>query len=288
MPELPEVEIITTELKKKIRKKKIKTVEVRNAGTVQLPVKNFKNKVVGRKVKNVLRRAKVGIIELTGDIYLLIHLKMSGQLVYYGPKGTVRAVGGHPIEEDFEKLPNKFTRVIFIFSDSSKLFFNDVRKFGWIKVVDRAGVGEFERGFGVEPLNHNWTKERFDKILKKYPKRNIKQLLMDQKLIAGIGNIYADESCFCASNKPTIKVKTLKRQEINRLFSCIPKILKKSIAYGGTSARDYVRSDGRLGSFGAQLKVYGREKEKCNKCGGKIKKIRLNNRGTHYCPGCQK
>ncbi len=287
MPELPEVETIVRELNKKIKNKRIKAVKIKIAKMVNLPVAKFNKKIIRKQVKEVSRRGKMIIIKLTGDIYLLIHLKMTGQLIYRQESGRIAAVGGHPIAEGLKDLPNKFTHAIFTFTDGSHLFFNDLRKFGWLKVVDDNQLSVVNKEYGIEPLTKDFTFKNFREVLAKYPRRKIKQLLMDQSKIAGIGNIYADESCFCAKIKPSRLVKSLKEKEIQDLFKCIPQVMRLSINKGGTSADSYVRTDGTPGGFIPYLKVYGRQGEKCKRCQGVIQKIKLNVRGTHYCSRCQ-
>ena len=213
---------------------------------------------------------------------------MTGQLIYCGQDGKIKAVGGHPVPEGLKNLPNKFTHIIFKFTDGSFLFYNDLRKFGWVKLVDSRQLLVVRREYGLEPLAKEFTLDKFKEILKKYPRRRIKQFLMDQKLIAGIGNIYADESCFYAKIKPTRIVESLTDKERKDLFSGIKKILRSAIVKGGTTFSDYVHTDGTKGGFVAYLKVYGRGGQQCKRCRGKIEKINLNGRGTHYCDRCQK
>lgn len=288
MPELPEVETIRRELNQKIKGKTIKDIEVKVPKMVNLPVAEFTSQVKGTRVKQVVRRAKLIILDLYGKYFLLIHLKMTGQLVFVPKSGKIVS-GGHPIK-NLGALPNKFSHIIFTFADGSKLFFNDIRKFGWIKLVEDSIYLSVRNEFGIEPLALEFTLEKFKATLHHFPQRKIKQILTDQTLIAGIGNIYADESCFCAGIKPTRIVKTLKEAEIKKLHRCIPKILKFAISKKGTSADNYVRTDGSLGGMVPYLNVYGREGEKCKRqgCRGIVKKIKLNGRGTHFCNKCQR
>ncbi|MFA6993065.1 MAG: zinc finger domain-containing protein [Patescibacteria group bacterium] len=163
-----------------------------------------------------------------------------------------------------------------------------MRKFGWLKLVSQKQLDAISGQHGIEPLTPAFTFLNFKKVLARYPNRKIKQLLLDQKLIAGVGNIYADESCFAARILPTRQIKTLKEKEVKLLFTAISRILKLSIKKGGTSADDFVRTDGTKGGFLPYLKVYGRGGQPCKVCRTKIEKIKLNGRGTHYCPRCQK
>ncbi|MFA6254710.1 MAG: DNA-formamidopyrimidine glycosylase [Patescibacteria group bacterium] len=293
MPELPEVETLRRELASVVRGKTIKSASVDWPKMVKpLTPKQFSQQLKGRKIIDVKRRAKILIIELSSDNFLLIHLKLTGQLIFRNKKSDIRnqklIVGGHPQKGGVVGLPNKFTHIIFDFTDGSKLYFNDLRKFGWIRLVNKQQVDKLISEFGVEPFDKEYTLVNFQTILKRYPNRKIKQILMDQTLLAGVGNIYADESCFCAKILPTRVVKTLKPEEIKRLFNCIPKILKFAIAKKGTSADDYVQLDGSQGGMLPYLKVYGRKGEKCARCSGVVQKIKLNGRGTHFCKKCQK
>jgi len=303
MPELPEVQTIVSELDKKIKNKTIKSVEVFKFKSVRPMNTKFVQSVKGRKVLGVARRAKMIIINLSGKKYLLIHLKMTGQLVFTDKKGK-GVSGGHPIpmpkgirqivaypmsgEIKDLGLPSKFTRVIFDFTDGSKLFFNDIRRFGWIKFVDEKLYREETAKYGLEPLSKDFTFKNFIVVINRYPNRKIKQVLMDQTLFAGIGNIYADEACFAARIMPTRPAGKLTDKEIHSLYLAIPKILKLAIKHKGTSADTYVRTSGEQGSMLKYLKVYGREGMSCLGCPGKVHKMKLAGRGTHFCPSCQR
>jgi formamidopyrimidine-DNA glycosylase len=201
---------------------------------------------------------------------------MTGQLIYRHKGGKVGAE------------PNKFTHAIFDFKDGSKLFFNDIRKFGYLILTDEKGLKEKEAEYGIEPLGREYTEKKFQELLKRKPSWKIKQFLMDQTLLAGIGNIYADEALFFSGVSPLRRVKDISAREIKKLFKAIPVILKKSLAKGGTSADNYVDAYGRPGGFVPYLQVYGREGKKCKKCPGKIVRIRIGGRSAHYCPQCQK
>ena len=286
MPELPEVQTVVNELRRKIKGKKIKRVEVRAERVAKPSSAVLRRQLPGKTIKQVERRAKMIVIDLVGDHNILIHLKMTGQLVYVAKSGH-KVSGGHPIGV-VGILPNKFSHVIIYFTDGSVLYFNDIRKFGWVRYAADSEKNLEKGKYGVEPFDKGYTLDHFKTLLKKYPKRKIKQLLMDQALLAGVGNIYADEACFAARIRPTRPADSLKEKEIRDLYAAIPRILKFAISKGGTSADNYVRTDGTKGRMLNYLKVYGREGEKCQRCGGVVKKIRLGGRGTHYCPSCQK
>lgn len=288
MPELPEVETLRRELSIAIRGKIIKSALVNWPKMVKpLTPAKFSQKIKNKKIITVSRLAKILKIELSGGLFLIVHLKLTGQLIFQAKKGG-SVVGGHPQKGGLENLPNKFTHIIINFKDDSKLFFNDLRKFGWMRIITKQEFNRLESQFGVEPLNKSFTAAKLKETIKKYPRRKIKQILMDQKLIAGVGNIYADESCFCAGIIPSRLAGRLKAKEINKLHQCLLRILRLAIAKRGTSADTYVQLDGRPGGFVPYLKVYGRRGQPCKKCGRLIERIKLNGRGTHFCHYCQK
>ena len=196
--------------------------------------------------------------------------------------------GGHQISSSDLLVPNKFTRVIFTFSDGSQLFFNDLRRFGYMKIVTKAEKEKiWEKDFGIEPLTKEFKFEKFKELFAKRQVK-IKAFLLNQKIVAGIGNIYADEICFCARILPWRKVSGLKKEEIKKLFLCSNSVLKRALKNRGTTFKDFVDGVGKSGKHLNFLNVYGRTGEKCRRCGKIIKKTKHAGRGTHYCPGCQK
>jgi len=308
MPELPEVETIRKELKTALVGKTIKSVEAKVPKLIKpLSAAAFNNALKGRNIADVLRRAKIIVIKLSDSKYLIVHLKMTGQLIYVPQSGKIIS-GGHAnpllVHQDPEdnkkilrdqfsfamnfELPNKFTHIIFDFTDGSKLFYNDLRKFGWMKIVDQAGLNKLHDELGVEPLEREFTWEKLKSIINRYPNRKIKQILMDPALLVGVGNIYSDESCFCASLNPFRIGKKIKDAEIIKLYSCIIRILKLAIAKGGTSADTYLQLSGKPGGFAPLLKVYGREGERCKRCSGIVERKKIGGRSAHFCPKCQK
>ncbi|MBQ6605966.1 bifunctional DNA-formamidopyrimidine glycosylase/DNA-(apurinic or apyrimidinic site) lyase [Candidatus Saccharibacteria bacterium] len=282
MPELPEVETIRRGLEKRILNKKIIQVKV-------LEKKSFigeAEEVLGRKIEKLGRRGKALIIELSGGESFLIHLRMTGQLIYIGRE---RFAGGHPNESFVEELPNKQTRVIIEFSDGAKLFFNDQRKFGFIKVVKTEKIEEeaFIRKLGKEPWEI--TVEEFYEKLKRHKNSAIKAVILDQEVIAGLGNIYADEALYFSGIRPTRKAGEISKLEAKRLILGAKTVMERSLEAGGSTIKNYVKADGTRGNYlDLFAKVYGRGGEKCEKCGGEIKKIKVGGRGTHYCEECQK
>jgi formamidopyrimidine-DNA glycosylase len=286
MPELPEVETIKRELAKKLTGKIISGVDILWNKTVAPTLPSYFTKlIVDKKVISLERRAKMLLIHLSGKISLAIHLKMTGQLIFVPQKGQIIS-GGHPTND--VQTPGRHTRLIFHFKDKSNLYFNDLRKFGWVRILDEKLKKYLKNDVGIEPLSPTFTVVNFKKILKKYPNRTVKQILLDQKLIAGIGNIYADESAFLSHVLPMRKAKTLTENEITDLHKNIITVLQLSIQKKGTTSKNYLRSNGKKGGFVPYLMVYGRNKEICKKCNTLIEKIKHAGRGTHYCPTCQK
>ncbi|MDD3735244.1 MAG: bifunctional DNA-formamidopyrimidine glycosylase/DNA-(apurinic or apyrimidinic site) lyase [Candidatus Pacebacteria bacterium] len=282
MPELPEVEIISQGLDKSLKGKSFSKIQILD-----------KNRFIGnpnillnKKIKKVYRRAKLVIFEFEKDIYLLAHLKMTGQFIYID--GKKKIAGGHISPELVEKVPNKHTRIIFFINKDQILYFNDLIRYSWLKIVNKKEIDNIlKKEFGVEPLSEEFNIEVLKEIIKKSKNSNIKRVLTDQKKIAGIGNIYSDEILYNAGINPQRKAQSLTAQEIKRLFNSIKKVLLFAIEKEGSSIKNYVNSEGKRGTMQDYLKIYGKDGEKCKKCGSIIKKIKLNGRGTHFCPNCQ-
>lgn len=282
MPELPEVETIKIGLQKKIINLQIKTIEIINKKTLHGNVKD----VIGGEVVKVWRAAKMLGIDLNNGKSILFHLKMSGQIIYQDEKS--RFAGGHPTQDMKLEMPNKSTCVVFTFSNNTKLFFNDQRKFGWIKVVDTNKVSEAFKGLGPEPLEKEFTPTVLKERLLRHKNWPVKVILMDQQTISGIGNIYAAEACFDAGLDPRVKVFELSDQDYENLHKGIIRSLKDGIKYGGSSRANYVNAEGEKGLFLDYAFVYGRKGEPCRKCATLIEKIELGGRGTYFCPKCQR
>jgi formamidopyrimidine-DNA glycosylase len=278
MPELPEVETIRSQLEKLIVGKKIIEIDVSLPKMVKLPLDKFRKIVIGSKIKSIARRAKILIFKLSNDWSVLIHLKLSGRLIFRKKNEPLK-------EED-----KKWNHLIYYFSDASRLFHNDLRQFGYVKLIETDKLDEFfkEKKLGPEPLKKDFTLNVFSTILKRKPKTKIKQFLMNQKNIAGIGNIYSTEILFLAGIHPLRKIADLKPNEIRKIFKAIKKILNEAVRFHGASADTYLDARGKKGKYVPRLKVYGREGEKCKKCGGIVKRIKIGGRSAHYCPTCQK
>jgi formamidopyrimidine-DNA glycosylase len=230
----------------------------------QLAKKIVGKKLNGKKIVGVRRRAKVLMIDFSDGSSLIFHLKLTGQLIFNGERGP-------------------HTRQVFKFGDGSRLVFNDTRKFGWWREVKNTKA--IEKGLGPEALEVDL--KTFQDNLAKRPNARIKPLLMDQKFIAGIGNIYSDEILFASRVHSLRRVETLKDNEIKAIHQNIKKILQKAIQYRGTTEQYYRDACGREGRYYNQLKVYQREGEKCPRCGAIIKRIKLGGRSTRFCPKCQ-
>ena len=289
MPELPEVETIRRDLNRAIIGKTIAGLKIKNTGTIKpKTAQQIKKDLLGTTIIKTARRAKILILTLDTDQQLLIHLKMTGQLIYQPRKVKNLIIGGHSQKDGLINLPNRFTRAIFEFSDGSVLYFNDLRKFGWLRVASGAELDEIKRKHGPEPLSNDFTLPYFETLLKRYVRRPIKTLLLDQKLIAGLGNIYVDESLFLAKILPNRQAGLIKKPQTAKLFAAIIATLKLAIRKKGTSARNYRRADGGEGGMLKYLNVYGRGGKPCRVCRTQIKKTKLAGRGTHFCPRCQK
>jgi len=277
MPELPEIETIKRQLNNLVVGKKIKKIEIRLPKIVQLmaPIK-FKSLFQGTTIKKISRRGKVLIIGLNNNYSLVIHLKLTGQLIY------IKTLKHSNIKT--------FTHVVYYFDDGSALLHNDIRQFGYVRPIRTSELDKYfsDQSFGPEPLEKDFTPKKFIELLKHKPNQKIKPLLMDQTFISGIGNIYSQEICFCAKILPTRLVKTLTDKDIKNIYKCLKQILKNSIKYRGTSSDTYLDAQGKKGDYVPRLKVYGREGKKCFRCGGMVKKITLAGRGTSYCPSCQR
>lgn len=278
MPELPEVETIKRGLCQFIVKKKL-------IRTTILCAKSFIGEPVTGVVKDIRRFGKALIIDLDNQKSLMIHLRMTGQLIYDGKE---RYAAGHPSENFTAKLPNKQTRVVLEFNDGV-LYFNDQRKFGFIKVLPTSEVEEdaFIKKLAPEP----WTisVDELYKKLQRHKNSAIKPTILDQTIICGLGNIYADEALFASKIHPERKCGTITRKETELLIENAKDVMEKSIASGGSTMATYVKADGTRGDyldFFAQ--VFHKEGQSCPRCGTEIVKIKVAGRGTHICPHCQK
>jgi formamidopyrimidine-DNA glycosylase len=285
MPELPEVQTVVNDLNKVLTNKIIIEIKALDKKILAPSVIALTKQIIGQRLKGVRRRGKM-IIIAGNKHFLVFHLKMTGQLIFRSSKKII--AGGHPITSTGLNVPNKFTRLIFKFNDDSFLYFNDIRKFGWVKIVNRKDLSDIESAIGQEPLAKSFTLDIFNKLLIRRPKMLIKAFLLDQKLVTGLGNIYVDEVLFKAGVRPIRRVKTLTKLEKIKIFKAIPFILQKAILKRGTTFSNYLDGHGAKGGFVPFLQVYGRANKPCKVCGQLIKKTRVAGRGTHWCSYCQK
>lgn len=284
MPELPEVETVRRGLAQAMVGKKIKLVRISDTKTVRGSHGAFKKTLEGKKISGVDRRAKLLIFSLSDKKnFVLVHLKMTGQLIFENKKFLL--AGGHPWP-DIGELPNKYTRVTITFTDNSKLFFNDVRKFGYMQLVDQEGLDKILAQYGPETLLSSFSKETLTEQLASR-KISLKAALLHQGIVAGIGNIYADEICFVAGVRPSRSVNKLTATDMARLWRAMRAVLRQAIRYGGTTFQNFHDAQGQKGRFLTILKVYGRGGQPCVKCGRVLKRTVLAGRGTVYCDHCQ-
>lgn len=287
MPELPEVETTVRDLKKEILGKKILDIWTDSKKLIKMPFEKFKKEIKGRKIENIWRRGKNIIFDLDFEKFLLIHQKLTGHLLL----GKWKIEKGKPmtlIKGALEDPVNQFIHIIFYLSDKRQLALSDLRKFAKVELLEKKELEKELKKLGPEPLEKDFTFEKFKEVLGKKKKGKIKEALMDQKVIAGIGNIYSDEILWKAKIHPLKDIKKLKEKDLKRIYLSMKEILKKAIELGGESISDYRRVSGEKGYFDKERKVYRREGEKCLLCGSKIKRIKLKGRSSYFCPSCQK
>ena len=287
MPELPEVETVRLGLTRLIIGQKIKGVTCDNPKSFPNSESDVSQFVVGSKIIAVRRRAKVLIIDLDSKYSLVIHLKMTGQLVFRGKESFG---AGHPTSSLIGSLPDRSTRVVITFTDDSVLFFNDQRKFGWMRLLPTIEVEniDFFKKVGPEPLTAEFIDKVFAERLMRRKNSNIKSVLLDQTVLAGVGNIYADESLWGAKIHPSTRVIDIPKSKIKDLHRELLYVLRLSIEKGGSTDRNYVDAEGKKGSYMTFARVFRRENQACPRCGSIIIKTRVAGRGTHICLKCQK
>jgi formamidopyrimidine-DNA glycosylase len=288
MPELPEVETIRIGLDRLLPGLEIETVNFdwpKSFPNAESDVNIF---MIGAKIEMVRRRAKVLIIELDSKYSIIVHLKMTGQLVFVN--GETKFGAGHPNASLINALPDKSTRVTLIFAGGSKLFFNDQRKFGWMRLMPTNEIPnlDFFKKVGPEPLSADFdAKILFDRLQRR-KNSSIKAAILDQSVLAGIGNIYADESLWGAKINPARLVKSIPKSKIRTLYEEIVFVLQLSLEKGGSTDKNYIDAEGKKGSYLTFARVFRREGQPCSRCGTIILKTRVAGRGTHFCPVCQK
>lgn len=287
MPELPEVEMVRRQLADKIAGKTITDVEVRDWKSVGND-RYFVQQLIGQSIDNIDRKGKYLFFTLSGqDSYLIGHLKMTGRLIFQTPSGQREYGGGHALSTPQDQQPHKHTRIIFTFADGSHLYFNDMRKFGYINRATGTEVAAQKQALGIEPISQEYNFDDFRNVFANR-QTSVKAVLLKQSDISGLGNIYVDEACWRAKIRPNRTADNLSTSELKKLFSTTRSVLEDALKYGGTTFRDYVDTGGEAGNFTDKLAVFAREGETCQRCGELIEKHRVAGRGTHFCPGCQK
>ncbi|WP_239254972.1 DNA-formamidopyrimidine glycosylase [Listeria ilorinensis] len=273
MPELPEVENVRQTLEELVPGKTIDQVIVQVPKMIHgMEPDEFIHSLIGQTIEEVRRRGKYLLFDLT-NCTILSHLRMEGKFRLLNEQDEV----------------SKHTHIIFHFTDHTELRFLDVRKFGTMEITYKKGEEKTNsiQKLGPEPLSELFILTPFAEKLKR-TSRAVKTALLDQRLVAGIGNIYADEILFRAKVRPERTGASLSDPEVVRIYEETKNVLREAVALGGSTIRTYVNSQGQLGQFQEKLLVYGHTGEPCPICGTAIEKIKLNGRGTHFCPICQK
>jgi formamidopyrimidine-DNA glycosylase len=265
--------------KNRLPEKRYKNADVLYPRFIGMDAEKFKKIITGAQVKKVRRRAKLLILDLSNNFSIMCHLKMTGRLSF----------SQNSTQDGPSLAIDKHARVIYFFNDNSRLIHSDIRKFGYAKLMPTKDLDRMlAQEYGPEPFEPGFTENKFAEIIAAGPKQKAKQFLLNQKNIAGIGNIYADEILFFAGIMPDRRIFSLSKIEIKKLFTGIKKILTDAIKHRGSSISDYRDSSGKTGEYHLKLKVYGRGKLPCPKCKTTISKIKLSGRGTHFCSKCQK
>jgi len=310
MPELPEVETVRRGLHRLVIGRKITRIEHDTPKSFPNDAEDVKQFLIGAVITDVRRRAKVLMIDLSTRYTVVVHLKMTGQLVFVAPvvhlnrplqpelqgrantstiSEEIRFGAGHPSDSLIGKLPDRSTRVVITFEDDSHLYFNDQRKFGWMKLLPTAEVPDmaFMQKVGPEPLADDFTAKQFAERFKRRAKTSIKAALLDQTVVAGVGNIYADESLWGAKIHPKRLVASITPQEFEALYKELRSVMNLAIEKGGSTDKNYVNAEGKRGSYMDFARVFRREGLPCPRCGTTIIKFKAAGRGTHICPYCQ-
>ncbi len=290
MPELPEVETIVRDLRKKVLKRTFIDVWADTEKIIKKPQKfeEFKKEIKNKKILKIRRRAKNIIFELSGDYILLIHQKLTGHLLY--GKWQIKDKKWEPKNNEIlEDRVNTYIHLLFFLNNGLMLALSDLRKFAKVELWEKEEFYSSQdfKNLGPEPLDRDFTFNKFKEIFKNR-KDKIKQVLMDQKVIAGIGNIYSDEILWRSKIHPQKNISELEVLELKSIYQNIKKVLLLAIELRGESISDFRDLQGKKGFFDTERKVYQREGEKCSRCGSIIKRLKINGRSAHYCPNCQK
>ena len=288
MPELPEVEVVKKSLETKLSNLTIKKVKIINKKLRYNINSNKLHKLVNRKIVSIKRRSKYLLINFDKNLTLLAHLGMTGKFFIVEKKNKSYKTSFY---YDLSDKDTKHDHIYFYFNKKKKLIYNDTRKFGFMKILNssKVEINSHIKSLGPEPLSKKFNKKYFIEYIKN-KKKKIKDLLMDQKFVAGLGNIYCNEILFFSRINPKKKIEKIEINEIKKILHFTKKILRKSIEEGGSSIKDFINSDGSDGSFQQLFKVYGRLNQNCKKknCLGVIKKIYLSKRACFFCSKCQR
>lgn len=287
MPELPEVETVRRGLSTLLVGHIVESVSSDTPKSFPNASADVSQFLVGARVTDIRRRAKVLMIDLDTNYSLVIHLKMTGQIVY---RGAAVFGAGHPNDSLIGELPDRSTRVIFELNKGAKLFFNDQRKFGWVRLIPTIEIPniDFMKKVGPEPLEDSFTPELFVERLRRRKNTTIKAAILDQTVLAGIGNIYADEGLWGAKIHPAIRVRDVPENKLKKLFTELRLVLELSIEKGGSTDRNYVNAEGKKGSYISFARVFRKEGTPCQRHPDTlIQKIKVAGRGTHICSKCQ-
>ena len=287
MPELPEVEVVKKSLNRNIKNLTIKKVIIKTKKLRYLINKINLTKLQGKKIINIKRRSKYLIFYFDQKILLLVHLGMTGKFLIK-EKNKLKKTSFH---DTIYKNTSKHNHIIFILNKNKQLIYNDVRKFGFIKTVNSKKLSKnlHLKFLGPEPLSNNFNLNYFkERILKR--KRKIKDLLMDQKFVSGLGNIYVNEVLYFSKVNPSKNIFKISLHEIKNIIKFTKIVLKKSIKEGGSSIKNFENSDGKVGKYQQKFKVYNRANQSCKrvKCKSFIRRVIISNRSTFFCPDCQK
>lgn len=272
MPELPEVESVVQDIFPFVVGRTIKEVEVFSHRIIQTDEKKFLKEIMGATISHIERRGKYILIQLDSKKILVVHLRMTGGLIFSTPE---------------ESLTHSYIRIRFTLDDKNELLYVDSRTLGTMHLIESKEEIQGLHQLGPEPLSDEFSKEYLGKILER-KRGSIKGALLDQRIIAGLGNIYVDEALFLAGVLPNREALSLTKKEIEKLHKGIRKVISDALEKGGTTFRDYRNGKGESGQYQERLKVYGRDKKECVKCKSEIQKIRVAGRGTHFCLKCQK
>ncbi len=288
MPELPEVETVRLQLVSKVVGKTIVAIDVFHQKTVEHTV-DFASRLHNATIEHIDRIGKLLIFSFVdeADLFILAHLKMTGQFFFVDSTNAITGGGHSMTAADTRELPGRHTRVAFTFADGSHLYFNDMRLFGYTKIASAEMVALARTGFGPEPIDPDFDTKWFVAALQKKGSV-VKAALLDQSFIAGLGNIYVDETLWRAKVRPTRRANTITKTEAAGIAKAAGNVMNEAIKVGGTTFQHFADTDGDAGNFTQFLQVFGKQNTPCPRCGTIIEKTRAAGRGTHYCPTCQK